>query len=117
MTGVIVKKDAKNLTIKSDQFGEITTAWDQVDSIKTDKPVTVVLQDGRTVQGTVTTSNGQVDVAAPAEPSPSLRLRLPRFAVRMNSVLTSVCSTLDWENSGLERRVWVSPVPAATPGP
>jgi len=68
VTGVIVKKDAKNLTIKSDHFGEITTSWDQVDSIKTDKPVTVVLQDGRTVQGTVTTSNGQVDVAAPGGP-------------------------------------------------
>jgi putative salt-induced outer membrane protein YdiY len=65
VTGVIVKQDGKKLIIKSDQFGEISTAWDQVDSIKTEKPVTVVLQDGRTVQGTVTTSNGQIAVAAP----------------------------------------------------
>jgi putative salt-induced outer membrane protein YdiY len=66
VTGVIVKKDAKNLTIKTDHFGEVTTGWDQVDSIRTDKPVTVVLEDGRTVQGTVTTSNGQIDVATPS---------------------------------------------------
>lgn len=62
VTGGIVKKDAKNLTIKTDLFGTITTAWDQVESIKTDKPVTVVLGDGRTAQGTLATANGRVEV-------------------------------------------------------
>ena len=64
VSGSIVKKSAKSLTIKSDHFGEITTSWDQVDSIRTDKAVTVVLADGRTVQGAISTANGQVEVAA-----------------------------------------------------
>jgi len=65
VTGSIIKKDAKNLTIKTDQFGVVTTAWDQVESIKVDKPVTVILQGGKAVQGTVSTSNGKVEVAGP----------------------------------------------------
>jgi putative salt-induced outer membrane protein YdiY len=63
VTGSIVKKDGKNLTIKTDQFGVVTTAWDQVQSIVADKPVNVVLPDGKTVQGTIATANGKVEVA------------------------------------------------------
>src|SRR5690349_1825352 len=59
VTGSIVKKDGKNLTIKTDQFGVVTTSWDQVESIKTEKPVNVVLQDGKTVQGTLATTDGK----------------------------------------------------------
>ena len=65
VTGTIVKKDDKNITIKTDQFGVVTAAWDQVESIKSGQPVTVVLQDGKTVQGTLGTTNGKVDVATP----------------------------------------------------
>ncbi|HEY6327752.1 MAG TPA: DUF481 domain-containing protein [Blastocatellia bacterium] len=63
VTGSIVKKDGNSLTIKTDQFGVITTSWDQVDSIRTDKPLNVVLQDGRTVQGMLVSSGGKVEVA------------------------------------------------------
>jgi putative salt-induced outer membrane protein len=63
VSGSIVKKDGKSLTIKADQFGVITTAWDQVDSITTDKPINVVLAGGKTVQGTIATTNGQISVA------------------------------------------------------
>jgi putative salt-induced outer membrane protein len=62
VTGSIVKKDGKNLTIKTDHFGVVTTTWDQVESIKADKPVNVVLADGKTVQGTIATSDGKVEV-------------------------------------------------------
>jgi small nuclear ribonucleoprotein (snRNP)-like protein len=64
LTGSIVKKDAKNLTIKTDQFGLVTTAWDQVQSITAEKPVNVVLQDGRTLRGTLATVGGNVEVTA-----------------------------------------------------
>jgi len=64
VTGSIMKKDGKNVTIKTDQFGVVTTAWDQVESVKVDTPVTVVMQDGRSVQGTLQTSNGKVVVTA-----------------------------------------------------
>jgi small nuclear ribonucleoprotein (snRNP)-like protein len=63
VTGAIVKKDGKNLTIKTDHFGVVTTSWDQVESVKADTPVTVVLQDGKTVQGTLATADGKVEVA------------------------------------------------------
>lgn len=63
VTGSIVKKDGKNLTIKADQFGLITTSWDQVESVRTGKPIHVVLQDGRTAQGTLAISGGTVEVA------------------------------------------------------
>jgi putative salt-induced outer membrane protein YdiY len=63
VTGSIVKKDGKSLTIKTDQFGAVTAAWDQVESIRTEKPVNLVLQDGRTLQGTLVTADGKVEVA------------------------------------------------------
>ena len=63
VTGSVVKKDWKNLTIKSDSFGVIATAWDQVESVRTDQPLNLVLQDGRTAQGTLTTAEGKVEIA------------------------------------------------------
>jgi putative salt-induced outer membrane protein YdiY len=65
VTGAIVKKDDKNLTIKTDHFGLITTSWEHVESIMADKPVNVVLLDGKTVQGTLATVGGSVVVATP----------------------------------------------------
>jgi hypothetical protein len=64
VTGSIVKKDGKNLTIKTEQFGLVTASWDQVDSVKVDTPVTVVLQDGKSLQATLATSDGKVQVTA-----------------------------------------------------
>ena len=63
VTGSIIKKDSKTITIKTDQFGIVTTSWDQVAEVMAEKPVNVVLQDGRTVQGTLATTNGKVEVA------------------------------------------------------
>src|ERR1039457_1856189 len=78
VTGSIVKKDAKNLTIKTDHFGVVTTSWDQVESVTADKPVHIVLADGKTVQGTLATTGGKVEVTtkdaklslAPADVAP-----------------------------------------------
>jgi putative salt-induced outer membrane protein YdiY len=63
VTGSIVKKDAKSITIKSDTFGVITAPWEQVESITADKPLTVILKDGKSVQGTLSTTGGKVEVA------------------------------------------------------
>ena len=62
VTGSIVKKDGKSLIIKTEQFGVVTAAWDQVESVRADKPVNVVLPDGKTVQGTLATTDGKVEV-------------------------------------------------------
>ncbi len=63
VTGSIIKKDGKTITIKTEQFGVVTTSWDQVAVVTADKPVNVVLQDGKTVQGTLSTTDGKVEVA------------------------------------------------------
>jgi putative salt-induced outer membrane protein YdiY len=64
VTGSIVKKDDKGLTIKTDQFGVIVTPWDQIASITAEKPLNIVLKDGRTLQGTLATADGRVEVTA-----------------------------------------------------
>ncbi|MBI4904448.1 MAG: DUF481 domain-containing protein [Acidobacteria bacterium] len=64
VTGDVIKKDAKNLTIKSVNFGVVTVAWDQVASVTEEKPVTVVTADGKSVEGTLATSGEAVQVVA-----------------------------------------------------
>jgi putative salt-induced outer membrane protein YdiY len=63
ITGSIVKKDGKNLTIKSDLFGVVTLAWDQVVSVQADKPLNLGVPGGKTVQGTIATANGKLEIA------------------------------------------------------
>src|SRR5450755_3636835 len=62
VTGSIVKKDGNAVTLKSALFGTITIPWDQVDSVKTDTPLNVVLADGKEAQSNLTTTNGKVEV-------------------------------------------------------
>jgi len=64
VTGAIVKKDAANLTIKTELFGVVTLPWDKVDNVKADTPVNVVLADGKTVKGTIVTDAGKLTVAS-----------------------------------------------------
>jgi len=67
-TGAIQKSDGKTLTMKSDYAGVITLPLDAVTEIKTDKPLSVVLKDGQTIQGTVSASGGRVEVATTPTP-------------------------------------------------
>jgi putative salt-induced outer membrane protein YdiY len=64
VTGTILKKDDKNITIKTLHFGIVTTEWDQVARISADQPINVVLQDGRELQGTLSTEAGQLELKA-----------------------------------------------------
>jgi hypothetical protein len=63
VTGDIVKKDGNNVTMKSKLFGDITLPWDQIDSVQTDLPLNVELNNGKTEQAPLATSNGQLNVA------------------------------------------------------
>ncbi|MBY0374722.1 MAG: DUF481 domain-containing protein [Bryobacteraceae bacterium] len=63
VTGSIIKKDAKTLTIKTDLFGTVTLPWDQVDTIKADQVLNVVLPEGKTVKAKLDTQEGKVAVA------------------------------------------------------
>ena len=64
ITGAIVKKDDKTLTIKSEVFGVVTLPWDEVVTIRADEPVNVVLSDGKTVQGTIVSRDERVEIDA-----------------------------------------------------
>ena len=65
VTGSIVKKDGKTLTIQSIHFGLVTLPWEEVASVKTSEPLTVVLPGDKTVNATLSTQQGQIEVAAP----------------------------------------------------
>jgi putative salt-induced outer membrane protein YdiY len=64
VTGSIVKKDDKTLTIKSEHFGTVTLPWEKVASVTADKPLNVTLAGGETVQGVLKTEGEKVEVVA-----------------------------------------------------
>lgn len=63
VTGSVVKKDEKNLTIKTDLLGTVTVAWEKVESVQTEKPVTVELTGGDLVKGTLVVRENTAQVA------------------------------------------------------
>ena len=67
VTGAIVKKDGKTLTIKTEAFGTVNVSWDLVESLKSDAPLNVVLPDGKTVQATLQSSEGKVELKEPRQ--------------------------------------------------
>jgi len=62
ITGSIVKKDGKDLTVKTDQFGVVAVPWDQIESIAVEKPANIVLKDGRALYGTLTMTSQKAEV-------------------------------------------------------
>ena len=66
VTGSIIKKDAAQLTIKSAHFGILTLPSDQMESVKSDKPLTVVLPRDQSVEGTIASSGDRIVVASAA---------------------------------------------------
>jgi putative salt-induced outer membrane protein YdiY len=64
ISGALVKKDAKTLTIKSEFFGVVTLPWDQIENVKADTPINVVLPGNQTVKGTLASAGDKVEVAA-----------------------------------------------------
>jgi len=63
VTGTIIKQDGKTITVKTDNFGIVTAPWDKVASLQSDQPVNVALKDGKTLVGTVASSEGKVEIA------------------------------------------------------
>jgi putative salt-induced outer membrane protein len=62
LTGVIEQSDDKTLVIKTDFAGEVTVQWPAVEEINSTQHLFVTLNDGKTVTGTVTTSDGNLAV-------------------------------------------------------
>jgi hypothetical protein len=68
ITGAIVKKDGAKLTLKSEFLGEVMMPWTAVQSIRSDEALTVVLPNGESVAGKVSTSGDTMQVASPSGP-------------------------------------------------
>ena len=64
ITGDIVKKDGNTVTVKSVNFGTVTLKWDDIATIRTEKPLNVSLPDGKTVKDNLETRNGQIQVGS-----------------------------------------------------
>jgi putative salt-induced outer membrane protein YdiY len=63
ISGTIVSSDGKELAMKADLLGDVKVQWDAITSITTTQPIHVALKDGRTVVGTVTTTDASIVVA------------------------------------------------------
>lgn len=64
ITGSIIKKEEKTITIKTLHFGVVSTDWDQVASVTAEKPIHVVLQDGRVLEGTLSPQGAELELKA-----------------------------------------------------
>lgn len=64
ISGSIVKTsdDAKTLLIKSELAGDVTVPFDAVTGIVSSQPLNITLSDGRVIVGTVTTTDGKLEV-------------------------------------------------------
>ena len=65
ITGKVVKKEGEKLTFKSDHFGEVTIPWEQVQDLRTDDPIDVVLTSGTPTKTIINT--GDPSGAAPLQ--------------------------------------------------
>jgi len=63
MSGTIVKSDGKTLVLHTDYAGDITLKFDAIAGIESSAELHVELQDGKTAAGTVTTSDGKLEIA------------------------------------------------------
>lgn len=62
LTGMIVKSDADNLTLKSEFAGEVKIQWAAIEQITSSQPLYLTLKDGQALVGTVTTAGGRIVV-------------------------------------------------------
>src|SRR3989475_10659596 len=63
LTGTITKSDDKMLVIKTEFAGDVTVQWPAVQEIHSTQPLHLVTQGGKTLLGTVTTSDGNLAVS------------------------------------------------------
>ncbi|HZP17182.1 MAG TPA: DUF481 domain-containing protein [Terriglobales bacterium] len=63
LSGTIVKSDGKTLVLHTSYADDIGLDWSAVKGIQSDQKLHLVLQDGRTLAGEVSTSDGRLEVA------------------------------------------------------
>jgi len=63
LTGTIIQSDGKTLVLHTDYAGDISLNWESVKAIDSPETLHLELQDGKTVAGPVTTSDGRLQVS------------------------------------------------------
>lgn len=64
ITGTVTKSDAKTLLLKTEFMGDVTIQWSAVDSISSTHPLHVQTQNGKTLVGSINTSDGNFAVTS-----------------------------------------------------
>lgn len=67
LSGTIVKADSKVLVLHTDYAGDVTLKFEAVAGIESTDPLHVELQDGKHASGTVTTSEGKLEIATSSQ--------------------------------------------------
>src|SRR6516165_8215838 len=62
LTGAIVKSDTKSLLIKTAVAVDVTASWQEVQELRSDLPLHVVLADVKTLVGRMTTREGRLEI-------------------------------------------------------
>lgn len=68
VTGEIVKKDGKVVTMQSKNFGRVTVNWDDIATVLVEKPLNVGLSGNRNVKATIQTHDGQLRLSTAQGP-------------------------------------------------
>ena len=68
ITGIVIKKDGDKLTVKSEFLGEVAIPWSAVKTIKSDKPLFIVLANGKEVSGAIATQGDNIEIANATAP-------------------------------------------------
>ncbi len=63
LTGKIVKSDGKTVVLHTEFAGDVTIQFSAIDQITTDQELHVDLKGGKSAVGTVTTSDGKLEIA------------------------------------------------------
>jgi putative salt-induced outer membrane protein YdiY len=66
LTGTITKSDDKTLLIKTEFAGDVTVQWPAVQEINSTQPLHIALANGKTLAGSVMTTDGSLVVNAPS---------------------------------------------------
>lgn len=62
LTGAIMKSDAKSLLIATAVAGEVTVSWQEIQELRSDLPLHVLLKDGKELVGRMTTREGELEI-------------------------------------------------------
>jgi putative salt-induced outer membrane protein YdiY len=62
LTGAILKSDTESLVISTAVAGEVTASWQEIQELRSDLPLHVMLADGKMLVGRMTTSDGRLEI-------------------------------------------------------